>query len=130
MQQGQPDADHQGDHPAMVEFQEGEDLIEKRVDASEFPSENKETSSEEELAEEAEIEAQNQLFEQAEDKQIGKEDEQRGHIFVCNPEFQGVQSLTEEDKEDRIVNKTVARLQELMAANGYMRGPPPQNIAG
>ena len=130
VQQGQPDADHQGDHLAMVEFQEGEDLIEMRVDASEFPSENKETSSEEELAEEAEIEAQNQLFEQAEDKQIGKEDEQRGHIFVCNPEFQGVQSLTEEDKEDRIVNKTVARLQELMVANGYMRGPPPQNIAG
>ena len=84
----------------------------------------------EESDEEAEIEAQNQLFEQAEDKQIDKEDEQRGHIFVLNPEFQGAQSLTEEDKEDRIVNKTVARLQELMAANGYMRGPPPQNIAG
>ena len=82
VQQGQQDADRQGDHPAVVEFQEGEDLIEMRVDASEFLSENEETSSEDESDDEAETEAQDQLFEEAEDKQVGMEDEQRGHIFV------------------------------------------------
>ena len=129
-----------------VEFQDDDQIIEMRVDASEFPSEMEEGSSEDEDDEQnnerndQSFEIDDDLFEDAplecRDDTVARQQlpddnnaTERRFIYVKNPEFDVQKEIKEskkqeedeEERENRIVNKTVAKLQQFMTSNGYFR---------
>ena len=107
-----------------IQFQEeDENIIEMRVDASEFPSETEETEDESlDEEQDAQILSDEEFGEVVAKQPVTANQEERGYIYMRNPEFRGtevnktgeVEAQQELDREERIVNKTVAKLQEIM----------------
>lgn len=137
VQEGQEDSTSHvtSNNVTRAEFHEEEgNYFEMRVDASEFPSENEEESSDESEVEEGEqilpdeefgsVDREQQVAEQPTSREPGRRNAANEFIYVRNPEFQrqGEQNgLTEQEKEERKINKTVAKIQEIMASGNYMR---------
>ena len=112
----------QAEDSMRVEFQEDENVIEMGVDASEFPSDGEDSESEPD-SENDEVLEQGFLDPEQQKAEENRENNTE-YVYVRNPEFGGnVENTAEQDREERIVNKTVAKLQQLMAANGYMSNP-------
>ena len=121
-------ADSEGENnTTAVVFQDDDNLVTMRVDSSEFPSEDEERlgpSSEEESG----AESDGQILDDEEFGEVAmqpseqpnppNQEDRREFIYVRNPEFQGEKQQCL-DQEDRIVLKTVAKIQELMAQGGY-----------
>ena len=127
-----------------VEFQEDENLIQMRVDGSEFPSKEDtevdsskaESSDEGQIIDDQEFGIEDDAFAVAEQpgrsRSTGNNDgdnqsqrsgpaDNPGFIYVRNPEFNPKARRREDERrEERIVNRTVAKIQEFMARGGYL----------
>ena len=114
----------------MVTFNEDDNIVEMEVDSSEFPSEGEEEIEtvttpvhEDSSSEEGEISFNNNATTDGRLKsKVVKVDKGRssegGSGTVVDKGT--VEEESEEDRENGIISKTVARLQEIMAAGGYM----------
>ena len=112
----------QAEDAMRVEFQEDENVIEMGVDASKFPSDGEDSESEPD-SENDEVLEQGFLDPEQQKAEENRENNTE-YVYVRNPEFGGnVENTAEQDREERIVNKTVAKLQQLMAMNGYKSNP-------
>ena len=112
-------------------FQEEDNFIEMRVDSSEFPSENEEENKDAFSSDEEDAEVS--FMQRDADTEISGAEEDEVETIVeipedneARPRFDCQESTkevgTDQEREERIVNKTVAQIQEFMTTSSFFGG--------